>query len=120
MSFALPDRPQRIPSLATGATCLSFVEHIALLTRWASGRETRVVCVVNDHMMVEAKRDPDCAAVLGRADVVTPDGMPLVWLMRRQGAPTQDRVPGMDLLPALCRSAARNGIAVFFVGSTTA
>ncbi len=71
-------------------------------------------------MMVEAKRDPDFAAVLARADVVTPDGMPLVWLMRRRGVPTQQRVAGMDLLPALCRSAAGKGIAVFFLGSTTA
>ena len=110
--------PDRIPLVGGSATALSFQDHLDLLARWARARESRVVCVANVHMMVEARRNPDFAAVLAHADVVTPDGMPLVWLMRRRGAPRQERVAGMDLLPALCRRAAEDGIGVFFLGSS--
>jgi len=69
-------------------------------------------------MLVEACRDEGFAKELLEADVVTPDGMPLVWLMRRRGALRQERVAGMDLFPALCTEAERQGLAVFFLGST--
>src|SRR5437016_5275336 len=110
--------PERIRLVGGSITALSFQEHLELLVTWARVRESRVVCVANVHMMVEARRNPEFGAVLARADVATPDGMPLVWLMRHGGAPGQERVAGMDLLPALCRRAAEDRIGVFFLGST--
>jgi N-acetylglucosaminyldiphosphoundecaprenol N-acetyl-beta-D-mannosaminyltransferase len=51
---------------------------------------------------------------------VTPDGMPLVWMMRWIGASPQTRVAGMDIFLALCQSAPLHGIKIFFVGSQSA
>lgn len=110
--------PERTSLVGGRVTALSFQEHVDLLALWARARESRVVCVANVHMMVEAARDSEFAGVVDRADVVSPDGMPLVWLMRQSGVPAQERVAGMDLLPALCARAAGDGTPVFFLGST--
>lgn len=105
--------------LTTEMTALSFEGLLETVTRWGKTQDRgRMVCIANVHMLVEARRDRSLAEVLGRADAVTPDGMPLVWFMRRNGHPDQERVAGMDLLPALCATAERQSINVYFLGST--
>lgn len=51
------------------------------------------------HSLVSAQSIPALSAAFHRG-VVYPDGMPLVWLGRRQGRPVQ-RVCGPDFMPAL-------------------
>ena len=75
-------------------TALSFDMQIDLMTKWAKARESRGIFVANVHMLVEAHQDPAFATIMQTADVVTPDGMPLVWMLRRLGNPSQNRVAG--------------------------
>ncbi|MBO3457623.1 WecB/TagA/CpsF family glycosyltransferase [Aetokthonos hydrillicola Thurmond2011] len=98
-------------------TALRFDDQIQTILRWASARESKSVCVANVHMLMEAYWSPDFAMVLQNADLVTPDGMPLVWMMRLLGARHQDRVAGMDLLQGLCKVAETQEISIFCVGS---
>ena len=51
------------------------------------------------------------------ADLVTPDGMPLVWIMRAKGARDQERVYGPTLMLHVLETAARESIPVGFYGS---
>jgi len=52
------------------------------------------------------------------ADLVTPDGMPLVWALRLLGVRDQGRVYGPDLTLKVCCMAAREGIPVALYGGT--
>jgi N-acetylglucosaminyldiphosphoundecaprenol N-acetyl-beta-D-mannosaminyltransferase len=76
-------------------TALRFDEQIFLLLKWARARESRVVCLANVHMIMEAYWNQKFASVLETADLVAPDGMPLVWMLRQMGMYGQDRVAGM-------------------------
>jgi len=98
-------------------TAVPFDHQIELILKWAKRRISKVVCVANVHMLMEAHRNPQFAAVLSNADLVTPDGMPLVWLMNLLGVWRQNRVAGMDILLALCHQVSAKKISVFFVGS---
>lgn len=98
-------------------TAVPFDHQIELILKWAKRRMSKVVCVANVHMLMEAHRNPKFAAVLSTADLVTPDGMPLVWLMNLLGGWRQNRVAGMDILLALCHQVSAKKISVFFVGS---
>jgi N-acetylglucosaminyldiphosphoundecaprenol N-acetyl-beta-D-mannosaminyltransferase len=98
-------------------TALRFDEQVQTIINWAKTRESKTVCVANVHMLMEAYWSPDFANVLRSADLVTPDGMPLVWMMRRMGAHYQDRVAGMDILLALCELAQTQNISILFLGS---
>lgn len=104
--------------IGSSVTALSFDDHVSLMIDWALRRESRIVCAANVHMLVEAHRRPEFGAILEGADLVAPDGMPLVWMMRRLGAKAQERVAGMDLLPELCSRAELRGVRVFFLGSS--
>jgi N-acetylglucosaminyldiphosphoundecaprenol N-acetyl-beta-D-mannosaminyltransferase len=55
-------------------------------------------------------------AALNGADWVTPDGMPVVWALRRMGAHPVDRVYGPDLMLALSEVSAQRGYRQFYLG----
>src|ERR1700712_4116737 len=76
------------------------------------------VCIANVHMIVTAHRDRQFAPVIKRADIVTPDGLPLTWAMRLLLGIKQQRVAGMDLLPDLISVAESSKIPVYFYGGT--
>lgn len=88
------------------------------MQEWASKRHSRVVCIANVHMLMEAHNDSGFAQVLNRADLVSPDGMPLVWMLRKLGKPDQDRMAGLDVFLALCRAAQSQSTGIYFLGST--
>jgi N-acetylglucosaminyldiphosphoundecaprenol N-acetyl-beta-D-mannosaminyltransferase len=103
--------------VSSPVTALSFNDQIDVMLRWARDRLSKVVCVANVHMLIEAHWHRDLCSVLEDADLVTPDGMPLVWMMRLLGVHKQNRVAGMDILLALCKQAPKHNVSIFFLGS---
>lgn len=103
--------------LNSSVTALRFDKAVHTILQWAHHKESKAVCVANVHMLMEAYWNPKFAQVLQNADMVTPDGMPLVWMMKLLGRKNQDRVAGMDILHSLCQQASEQQIKVFFLGS---
>ena len=94
-------------------------EHAATeITRWASRGESRYVCIATVNNAIEAHDNPAYQRVMEHADLVTPDGMPLVWGLGLLGVRGATRVYGPDLTPILCQRAADAGVPVGFYGST--
>ncbi|MCW6037315.1 WecB/TagA/CpsF family glycosyltransferase [Spirulina subsalsa FACHB-351] len=117
--FGLGDFPL-IPSkrlISSSVTALRLEEQVQTMLAWAQQHMSKSVCVANVHMLMEAHWHPDFAQILNDSDLVTPDGMPLVWMLRLLGATTQDRVAGMDILLKSCTLAQYCGVSVYFVGS---
>jgi N-acetylglucosaminyldiphosphoundecaprenol N-acetyl-beta-D-mannosaminyltransferase len=78
------------------------------------------VCIANVHMVVTAYQDKQFASIVKKADIVTPDGLPLTWAMRLVLGIKQMRVAGMNLLPDLIGAAEASKIPVYFYGGTHA
>jgi N-acetylglucosaminyldiphosphoundecaprenol N-acetyl-beta-D-mannosaminyltransferase len=74
------------------------------------------VCATSVHGLIEASEDPRFRDILNRATVVTPDGMPLVWLGRMLGAAAMTRVYGPDLTLRILELTAGRDIGHFFYG----
>jgi N-acetylglucosaminyldiphosphoundecaprenol N-acetyl-beta-D-mannosaminyltransferase len=85
---------------------------------WGARRESRIVSICNAHSVVTARDDPDFAAAIRQSDLATPDGMPVVWLMRALGRRGQERVDGPDLMWDLCALADERGAPIYLYGST--
>ena len=85
---------------------------------WARRGESRYVCCAAVNNIMEARRSPDYRVVMDRADLVTSDGMPLVWMLRGLGVRSATRVYGPDLTRCLLEAAANAGIPVGFYGGT--
>lgn len=110
----------QVDIIGSPITALPFERQVAEIFNWAQRARSKVVCVANAHMLVESCKDQALCSVLKDADLVTPDGMPLVWMMRALGTDSQERVAGLDIFLALCRVAADHGVSIFLVGSTQA
>src|SRR5690606_17921524 len=76
-----------------------------------------VVFSCNVDMVVKAHRDPDFGATLSSADILTADGMPIVWMGRLRGHPFPERVAGSELVPRIAAACARAGRSVFLFGA---
>ena len=103
--------------LDTPVACMSFQKQMQVVHEWAKARQSKTVCLANVHMLVEAHKKPEFSQVLQNADLITPDGMPLVWMLRKLANPQQDRVAGMDVFSHLCKLASKSGVSIFLVGS---
>ena len=116
-----------MPVLGVGVSTTSYDEVASLCRTWSRENEkagplqkdlprARYVCVTSVHGIVTAFRNAEFRDILNQADVVTPDGMPVVWALRSFGAKRQKRVYGPTLMLELCRQAARDGQRVFLYG----
>jgi N-acetylglucosaminyldiphosphoundecaprenol N-acetyl-beta-D-mannosaminyltransferase len=90
---------------------------IALLEEWIRARgRTRYVAVTGMHGVTEAQHSPEMKAILNAADLVVPDGMPLVWVGRVRGFPLKRRVNGPELMLTFCERTEGRGYRHFFYG----
>jgi N-acetylglucosaminyldiphosphoundecaprenol N-acetyl-beta-D-mannosaminyltransferase len=74
------------------------------------------VATVNADFVVRAQFDPELRYLLQQADLLTADGMPLVWGARWLGQSLEGRVAGADLVPLLAERAAQKGLSIYFLG----
>jgi N-acetylglucosaminyldiphosphoundecaprenol N-acetyl-beta-D-mannosaminyltransferase len=71
------------------------------------------------HGVMTGVRDPEHRYRLNHLDVVAPDGQPVRWALNLlYGTGLADRVAGPTLTGLLCEAAAREGLPVFFYGSS--
>lgn len=96
----------------------SYSDLIQKTKIWAGENQARSIYAANTHMVMEAYDDPAFRRVVNDADLVTPDGMPLVWCLHWQGVKGQSRVYGPDVMLHLCDFAAQSGVPVGLFGST--
>ncbi len=74
------------------------------------------VTVTGVHGVSEAQNDPTLRQIFNRALLVTPDGMPMVWMGKLQGQPSIQRVYGPDLMLNLCEHSRAEGFTHFLFG----
>jgi exopolysaccharide biosynthesis WecB/TagA/CpsF family protein len=72
--------------------------------------------MVNAHNRKDSKNAKNLLSILRKADLVTADGMPLVWLSQLLGEPLKERVTGADMVPALAKKASLEGKSIYFFG----
>ena len=73
---------------------IEFAAASRLLLDWAQAApaHSRYVCAANVHMVMEAHDDAAFRDGVNNADLVVPDGVPLVWALRVLGLPQRRRV----------------------------
>jgi N-acetylglucosaminyldiphosphoundecaprenol N-acetyl-beta-D-mannosaminyltransferase len=97
---------------------LSWAEAVNRIFSWALQRESRTVCICNVHSLVTARRDSAHADAIRSADLVTPDGAPVAWMLRKKGHDDQERISGPDLMWTCCWEASGVGTEMFLYGAT--
>jgi N-acetylglucosaminyldiphosphoundecaprenol N-acetyl-beta-D-mannosaminyltransferase len=89
---------------------------VSQIQRWIrSDVKGRYIAVTSMHGIAESRTDSKFRCALDSADLVVPDGMPLVWLARCHGYPLKRRVYGPELMETFCRET-RAAYRHFFYG----
>ena len=109
---------QRLQVLGAQIDVVSMPQAVQRIAAWAAQRSSRSVCICNAHSVVTAAQDPAFRQAVNDADLATPDGAPVAWMLRRQGARGQQRVSGPDLMLLYCEQAQRSGQPIYLYGST--
>jgi N-acetylglucosaminyldiphosphoundecaprenol N-acetyl-beta-D-mannosaminyltransferase len=118
MTDLTPLTSRLILGMRTDST--SYSDAASRVMAWASMRMSRYVCIANVHMTMEAYDSAEFRAIVNNADLLTPDGMPLVWALRLLGERQATQVRGATLTVALLERAAAVGVPVGFYGGTPA
>lgn len=95
---------------------VSWDEAVKKLALWGGDHQSRVVCICNVHSVVTAKQDPDFKHVLDTADMSTPDGAPVAWMIRKTTGQAQSRINGPDLMLKYCEYAEKIGQSIYMYG----
>ncbi len=97
-----------IPSykvLGVPVHCVEISGVIKEIESWiADARPTRYVAITGMHGVSESRKDEQFREILKEADLVVPDGMPLIWLANWHRHPMHQRVSGTELLEGFCQT----------------
>ena len=102
--------------LAVPIDVLDWELAIARIQEWARNRDSRYVCICNVHSVVTATKDSRFGDVVRQADMATPDGAPVAWMLRKMGHSRQQRINGPDLMWKYCEQAAAFGESIYLYG----
>ncbi len=83
----------------------------------AKGDRLYHVLTLNAEILYHAQKDAQLMSIIKQADLVTPDGVGIVWGAGQLGTECKERVAGIDLMTALCRQAATEGWRVYLLGA---
>lgn len=107
----------RFKILGVGVSPVQMPQVVSQIESWIQKRDRcRYIAVTGMHGITEAQHDPQFRHVLNSADLVVPDGMPLVWLGRRRGLPLRRRVYGPELMATICAHGLTHGFRHFLYG----
>ena len=76
------------------------------------------VCVANVHMCMEVFDSEAFNVMVNNADLVVPDGKPLIWALKGLGEKKATQVRGSDLLLHICKKAEQLHIPIGLYGGT--
>lgn len=107
-----------IPVLGVPIDAVTWDEAISRIRFWADNKESRYVCITNVHSVVTATQDTAFGEVVRQADMATPDGAPVAWMLRRLGSSDQARINGPDLMWKYCEQASSKRESIFLYGGT--
>lgn len=113
----LDARSRVVDILGVNFDVVTYDGAVARINQMVAQRRSAYVCASNVHSIVESSLHPSFRSVLNSADMVTPDGAPVAWLMRRRGIQRQRRISGPDLMLEYLKHA-KGDHKIFLYGSS--
>lgn len=96
---------------------ITLEEVLARFKQWLGEEEFHYIVTPNVDHMVKLEKDKEFRKIYEQADLILPDGAPLMWIADSLGNPLGERIPGSDLLPHVCELAAAEGKSLFLLGA---
>ncbi len=98
-------------------TARNLSDSVGAIVRRLGEMKSFLVCTLNLDHLVKLRSDPRFRDAYAKAEIVMPDGFPIVAFAKMEGV-SLERATGADLIVPLCREAAALGYPVYLFGST--
>jgi N-acetylglucosaminyldiphosphoundecaprenol N-acetyl-beta-D-mannosaminyltransferase len=102
-------------NVSTGETESLLNEAVRLI----DNNQKFYICTINAYLAVKANEDRELLKILNNAEIVIPDGMPLVWYSKLSGKPIPGRISGYDFFYNFSKIANKMNYSYFFFGGTS-
>lgn len=112
----LPHEATEILSVPISA--ITYQVALNKIQEWIRRGIKNYICVAAVHLVMECQKDPELLNGVKKAGLVTPDGMPLVWLSKFFGKTQIERVYGPTLMLKICELARSKKYRVFLLGGS--
>lgn len=119
-SLSEPGRSVRVQVLGMRFDVLSNAEAVEQILMWIDENTRRMVITAGPEFVMMTETDEELRHIAHVADLVTPDGIGVVWAARRQGARVTERVTGVELVHQLLSIADNRSVPlrVYILGAT--
>src|SRR4051812_17173675 len=107
---------RRINILGVGVSAITADIAVGTIDDWVQHKSGKYVCVTGAHGIIESRRDARLREIHDAAGMVTPDGVPLVFMAHRLGFKFVTRVYGPDLMERLSALSAQKRYRQFYYG----
>jgi len=111
-------KPKRIELLGVPADCVNMDQALEAVDNMINGNRAETVIAVNPEKIIKAQNDPALLDFLQRAGLLIPDGIGVILASRMLGLGVMERVPGSELMPAICERAPKSGYKLFLFGAS--
>src|SRR5262245_54568618 len=106
----------RVEILGVPVSVITMADALSVIEGWIVQRARHYVCITGVHGVIECQSDEGLRRIHREAGLVTPDGIPLVWMAHALGYARMRRVYGPDLMRNLSAIGAQRGHRVFLYG----
>ncbi|HUK56198.1 MAG TPA: WecB/TagA/CpsF family glycosyltransferase [Nitrospiria bacterium] len=110
-------KPKRIELLGVPVDCVNMSQALSAVEEMMRDDRPGMVVAVNPEKVIKARKNPALLAQLREARLLIPDGIGVVMAARLLGLGKMERVPGSELMPAICERAARKQYRIFLFGA---
>ena len=74
------------------------------------------IVAINVDVVMKIENDEYLRQITDEADMVLVDGKPLIWISKWHKKPIKEKISGSDLVPLVCKNAAKKGHTLFVLG----
>lgn len=107
---------EKQPLLNTYVNNVDMRETISGIESMIKDGGKHYVVAINVDVVMKIEEDAYLKEITDRADMVLVDGKPLVWIAKWHKRPVKAKISGSDLVPILCKVAAKKGYSIFIIG----
>lgn len=108
---------ERANILGCEVDLVSMEQAVAAIEQMVESGRPHQVVTLNAELIYQAREDDQLQSLINQADLVTPDGIGVVWAAGRLGYSPAGRVTGIDLLEQLAARTAGRGWKIYLLGS---
>lgn len=104
--------------LGVKVSAVNLNKAFTLISEWVENKVKSYVCVAPVSTIISCQENKDYKNIVNNASMVTPDGMPLVWIAKSQGYGQVSRTYGPDLMLEVCGRGQDKGFRHYLLGGT--